>query len=81
MRSCEPCSMSYLTSAAIASARVGQMHRAQTFLTDAERIAGMWQGGMWTAAVWEARGVLRQAEGKTDQARAMLQEAASALNA
>ena len=80
MRSCEPCSMSYLTSAAIASARVGQLDRAQRFLADAERIAGMWQGGMWTAAVWEARGVLRQAEGETEQARAMLREAASAFD-
>jgi DNA-binding SARP family transcriptional activator len=77
MRSCEPCSMSYLTSAAIASARAGQLTRAQSFLADAERIAGMWHGGMWTAAVWEARGVLRQTEGKTDQARAMLREAAA----
>jgi DNA-binding SARP family transcriptional activator/predicted negative regulator of RcsB-dependent stress response len=80
MRSCEPCSMSYLTSAATASAHAGQLDRAHKFLVEAERIAGMWQGGMWTAAVWETRGVVRQAEGDTEQARAMLREAAAAFD-
>ena len=36
----------------------------------------MWQGGPWIGAVWEARGVLRQAEGDEAQARAMFREAA-----
>lgn len=79
MPCCEPCSMGYLTSAATASARAGQPHRAHKFLTEAERIAGMWQGSMWTAAVWETRGALRQAEGQPEQARAMLREAAAAF--
>jgi DNA-binding SARP family transcriptional activator len=79
MRSCEPCSMGYLTSAAIASARAGELDRARGFITEAERIAGMWQGGLWTGAVWEARGYLRQAEGETEQARAMFREAAEAF--
>ena len=79
MRSCEPCSMGYLTSAAIASARAGQLDRARKLLAEAGRIAGMWQGGLWTGAVWEARGVLRQAEGETEQARAMFREAAAAF--
>jgi len=39
----------------------------------------MWQGGLWTGAVWEAWGVLRQAEGENDQARAMFREAAHAF--
>lgn len=76
MRSCEPCSMGYLTSAATACARAGELDRARSFITEAERIAGMWQGGLWTGAVWEARGNLRHAEGADDQARAMLREAA-----
>ena len=76
MRSCEPCSMGYLTSAATACARAGELERARSFITEAERIAGMWQGGLWAGAVWETRGVLRQAEGADEQARAMFREAA-----
>jgi DNA-binding SARP family transcriptional activator len=79
MESCEPCSMGYLTSAATASARAGELERARSFITEAERIAGMWQGGPWTGAVWEARGNLRQAEGEDAQARAMFREAAEAF--
>ncbi|RVC56976.1 hypothetical protein EN779_23055 [Mesorhizobium sp. M4B.F.Ca.ET.088.02.2.1] len=37
----------------------------------------MWQGGPWVAAVWEARGVHRQARGESDQASALLREAAA----
>jgi len=79
MHACEPCSMGYLTSAAAASARAGELDRARSFIAEAERIAGMWQGGLWTGAVWEARGILRQAEGEVDQARAMFREAAQAF--
>jgi len=79
VRSCEPCSMGYLTSAATASARAGELDRARAFIAEAERIAGMWQGGLWTGAVWEARGTLRQAEGDGEQARAMFREAARAF--
>jgi DNA-binding SARP family transcriptional activator len=79
MHSCEPCSMGYLTSAAAASARAGELDRARSFIAEAERIAGMWQGGLWTGAVWEARGILRQAEGEGEQARAMFREAAQAF--
>ena len=79
MQSCEPCSMGYLTSAATASARAGELDGARSFIAEAERIAGMWQGGPWTGAVWEARGTLRQAEGEAAQARAMFREAADAF--
>ncbi len=75
MRPCEPCSMGYLTSAATAT-RAGDLDRARSFLAEAERIAGMWQGGLWSGAVWEARGNLRQAEGDDERARAMFREAA-----
>lgn len=78
MRSCEPCSMGYLTSASVACARAGELGRARSFIAEAERIAGMWQGGLWSGAVWEARGILRQAEGADDQARGMFHEAAQA---
>jgi len=79
MQSCEPCSMGYLTSAAAASARAGDLAGARSFIAEAERIAGMWQGGPWTGAVWEARGTLRQAEDEAEQARAMFREAADAF--
>jgi tetratricopeptide (TPR) repeat protein len=79
MHSCEPCSMGYLTSAATACARAGELDRARSFIAEAERIAGMWQGGLWTGAVWEARGNLREAEGDNEQARAMFREAAQAF--
>jgi hypothetical protein len=71
--------MGYLTSAAAATARAGELDRSRSFITEGERIAGMWQGGVWTGAVWEARGILRQAEGDDEQARAMFREAAGAF--
>ena len=78
LRPCEPCSMGFLTTAAIACAQADQRDRARSYLADAERVAGMWQGGLWTGAIWEARGALRLAEGEHDQARAMFHEAAQA---
>jgi hypothetical protein len=36
----------------------------------------MWPSGAWHAAIWEARGVLRQAEGDTTRAAALYNEAA-----
>ncbi len=79
MRSCEPCSMGYLTTAATTSARNGDLKRARAFIAEAERVSGMWQAGPWLGAVWEARGVLRQAEGDEAQAKAMFREAAEAF--
>ena len=79
MRSCEPCSIGYLTTAATTSARNGDLKRAREFIAEAERISGMWQAGPWIGAVWESRGVLRQAEGDEAQARAMFREAAEAF--
>jgi hypothetical protein len=51
-------------SAAAASARTGELDRARSFIAEAERIAGMWNGGLWIGAVREARGILREAEGE-----------------
>ncbi|HKT03170.1 MAG TPA: BTAD domain-containing putative transcriptional regulator, partial [Rugosimonospora sp.] len=54
-RVCEPCSMNFRVRAAITRAGTGDLVGAQRHLADAERIAGLWQGGPSTAAVWEAR--------------------------
>jgi hypothetical protein len=75
-RVCEPCSMNFRVQASSACARAGDLARARRHLADAERVAGMWQGGPWAAAVWEARAALRYAEGQPAQAAALLCEAA-----
>jgi DNA-binding SARP family transcriptional activator len=74
---CGPCSIGFRVAAAIACARSGELARSRRELADAERIAGMWQGGPWQAAVWEARAALRHAEGHHSQAAALLREAAN----
>jgi DNA-binding SARP family transcriptional activator len=73
---CGPCSIGLQVTAAIACARAGNVSRARQWLTDAERLSGMWQGGSWQAAVWEARAALRLAEGERAQSAALLREAA-----
>ena len=73
---CPPCSLGFRVAAATAYARAGRLDQARRRLEDAERIAGMWAGGAWHAATWEARGVLRQAEGDTTRAAALYNEAA-----
>jgi DNA-binding SARP family transcriptional activator len=73
---CIPCAMGFRVAASIALARAGDADRAGRRLAEAERVAGMWQGGAWDAAVWEARGELRRAQGDTAQAVAMFKEAA-----
>jgi hypothetical protein len=73
---CPPCSMGFRVAATVALARAGDLQQARARLDGAERIAGMWQGGPWLAAVWEARGVLRRAEGDHAQATALFNEAA-----
>jgi DNA-binding SARP family transcriptional activator len=78
---CQPCSMGYLVAASTARARVGDTEGGRRHLEQAERVAGMWQGGSWHAAVWEARGHLRLAEGDPGQAKALFREAAEAFAA
>ncbi|HEX9775200.1 MAG TPA: BTAD domain-containing putative transcriptional regulator [Actinomycetota bacterium] len=73
---CRPCSMGFRVAASIALARAGRLAEAKTRLDQAEAFAGMWRGGPWQAAVWEARGVLRNAEGDEERAVAMFKEAA-----
>jgi hypothetical protein len=74
---CGPCSIGFRVAAAIACARSGDVARSRQWLADAERLAGMWQGGPWQAAVWEARAALRLATGDRVQAGALLREAAN----
>jgi DNA-binding SARP family transcriptional activator len=73
---CQPCSIGYHITAATTLARSGDLANAREHLDKAERIAGMWQGGPWQAAVWEARGIIRIAEGNRVQGHALLNEAA-----
>jgi DNA-binding SARP family transcriptional activator len=74
---CAPCSIGYRVAATIGYARSADLERSRRELANAERIAGMWQGGPWQAAVWEARAALRLAEGDRAQAGALLREAAN----
>jgi len=73
---CQPCSMALRTASAIALAEAGDLEQVDRRLNDAERIAGMWQGGPWAAALWEARGVQRRAQNKEMRALAAFEEAA-----
>jgi DNA-binding SARP family transcriptional activator len=72
---CGPCSIGLRVVATIVCARAGDVTRSRVWLSGAERVAGMWQGGPWQAAVWEARAALRLAEGDRLQAAALLREA------
>jgi DNA-binding SARP family transcriptional activator len=74
---CQPCSMSFRVASAIALAEAGELESASRRLDEAERLAGMWNGGPWVAAVWEARGVQRRAQGNEEQAAALFREAAT----
>ena len=54
--------MTFRTAAAVALAEAGEVEQVNRRLDEAERVAGMWNGGPWVAAVWEARGGQRRAE-------------------
>ena len=77
---CDPCSMGYLAAAAMAAARAGEPQTARRYLSDAERVSGLWQGGASAAAVWEARAELRLAEREPRQAAALFREAAAGFS-
>jgi hypothetical protein len=55
----------------------GEIEQVGKRLDEAERLAGMWNGGPWIAALWEARGVQRRAQGKEERALAAFGEAAA----
>lgn len=74
---CPPCSIGFWIAAAVNSALAGRLTRARHHLEAAERLVGLWPAGPWHAAIWEARGVLRRAEGHDDQAVVFFAEAAN----
>lgn len=78
---CQPCSMAFRVASATVLAEMHELSQVGRRLDEAERIAGMWQGGPWAAAVWEARGVQRRAEGAEGRAVSAFEEAASSYAA
>lgn len=74
---CQPCSMGFRMASSIALAEAGELEQASRRIDEAERLAGIWQGGPWVAAIWEARGVHRHARGENEQASALFREAAA----
>ncbi|WP_421761827.1 AfsR/SARP family transcriptional regulator [Devosia sp.] len=78
---CQPCSMAFRVASATVLAEMHELSQVGRRLDEAERIAGMWQGGPWAAAVWEARGVQRRAEGAESRALSAFEEAASSYAA
>jgi hypothetical protein len=75
LEACGPCSMPFRVAAAITFARSGDLEAASSYVAAARSIAGMWPGSPWEASEWEARAALRLAEGRREQASALLQEA------
>jgi hypothetical protein len=73
---CHPCSIGFRAASAIALAEAGELEQVNRRLDDADRLAGMWNGGPWVAALWEARGVQRRAQGNEERAQAAFTEAA-----
>jgi DNA-binding SARP family transcriptional activator len=73
---CGPCSMTFRVAAAMSCARAGDLEAASSYVSAARRVAGMWPGGPFEASEWEARAALRLAEGRAEQAVALLREAA-----
>ena len=74
---CQPCSMEFRIASSIALTELDEIESASRRLDEAERLAGMWNGGPWVAAVWEARGVQRRARGNPEHAAALFHEAAA----
>lgn len=74
---CQPCSIDFRAAAAVALAEAGELDHVGRRLDEAERIAGMWNGGPWVAALWEARGIHRRAQGNEERATAAFSEAAA----
>ncbi|SHG24008.1 DNA-binding transcriptional activator of the SARP family [Kaistia soli DSM 19436] len=74
---CQPCSMALRIASTVALTQAGKLEQVDRRLNEAERIAGMWQGGPWAAALWEARGLQRQAQANPVRALAAFAEAAA----
>ncbi len=76
---CPFCDIMLAVPAAAACADVGDLEDARRYLRVAEESAGRWEGGAWRAAVLESRAHLARAEGRQDEAAALLAEAARAF--
>ncbi|MFP5255834.1 MAG: winged helix-turn-helix domain-containing protein [Acidimicrobiia bacterium] len=73
---CEFCQVMVAVPASQAYAAVGRLDEARAQLEVAVRVATRWPGPAWPAAVAEAEAVLARAEGREDDARALLRRAA-----
>jgi tetratricopeptide (TPR) repeat protein len=74
--SCKFCQVMVAVPAAKAFATAGRFEDARVQLELAARFAARWEGPAWPAAVTEAEAVLAQAEGRDEDARALLRRAA-----
>jgi hypothetical protein len=73
---CPLCQVMYAVPATIACADVGDLDDARSHHAVAERSARLWHGTAWQAATLEARAHLAAAEGDSDAASALLDQAA-----
>jgi DNA-binding winged helix-turn-helix (wHTH) protein/tetratricopeptide (TPR) repeat protein len=73
---CKFCQVMVAVPAANAYSGVGRFDDARTQIEMAARFAARWEGPAWPAAVTEAEAMLARAEGRDDDARALLEQAA-----
>ncbi len=72
---CVYCGVTFDLAAAIATARSRQPERAAELVAATEEAVGLWPDGAWHASFEEARGELALAQGKTEEASALLRSA------
>jgi tetratricopeptide (TPR) repeat protein len=72
---CDFCQIMVAVPATVAYAGVGRLADAHVQLEVAERVARRWDGPAWPAAVDEASAAVARAEGREDDARALLDRA------
>jgi DNA-binding winged helix-turn-helix (wHTH) protein/tetratricopeptide (TPR) repeat protein len=77
---CHFCHVMVAVPSAVAYAAVGRLDDARAQLTAARRTAARWEGPAWPAAVDEAEAMLARAEGRDDDAVALLERAARAFD-
>jgi len=77
---CEYCDIMLAVPATIALAEAGRLDEARTRLARAQRSAGLWHGTAWTGAVAEAEAAVARAEGREDDAEALLVRAAASFD-